>query len=237
MTIDDLEPTREATAPYGRALSSALAAFATSTHALAEAPSAAAAFGAIAASAAAATHADVALVRVLERDGHRLAVRGVWSASEVVQAELVGSRVPASQLPDVEVDERGALPAALRTFAERVDARAILVAPVRVDGRTVAALELLRRAPSFDADERAFARLAADQVALAIRALERDGSGAAAVGLPRRTSSKSGTSASRTSRTASSPQTAAAGSPTQARAKSRSARAARGPAGSRRVAP
>ncbi len=114
--------------------------------------------------------ADLAVVRV---------VRSEWLAATavagpaVLAAELEGSRLPGPPV-ETEIAELAKLPPEAQAVARRAKADAVLALPIHVDGAVVASLELLRSGPSFTAAEREAARLGAIQVALVLRAFERE---------------------------------------------------------------
>ncbi|HKP17987.1 MAG TPA: GAF domain-containing protein, partial [Gaiellaceae bacterium] len=126
-------------------------------------------------SARTAAAADVAVVRVVE-----LGTLGVYAAAgpPAVTAEIEGSRVTASP-PEEEIAELDLLPAPLRGVAQRAQADAVLVMPVRVEGQVAGTLELFRTGRRFTSAEQQAARVLAAQVALALQA--RTDGGAAAV--------------------------------------------------------
>jgi serine phosphatase RsbU (regulator of sigma subunit) len=136
--------------------------------ALASASSLAEALRLVADGAASAAHADVVLARV-ETHG-RAGVVAVSTGSPALAAELAGTSVAPSELPRREQGMLDRAPVGLRRLAERAGASALLVVPVHVDGRLCGSLELLRSGEVFDEAERRFARLAAGQAALVIRA-------------------------------------------------------------------
>ena len=109
-------------------------------------------------------------MRVLEPDGRWLLTRAVSSASEALTAELRGSRLPVAEMPAGELDESDRLPDVVRAGAERAGGGAIVLVPVVSRGRPIATLELTRSGATFDSGERRFVRLAAYQVAAAVRA-------------------------------------------------------------------
>jgi len=129
------------------------------------------ALGAIAGAAAEATGADVAVVRVLDPEGH-LVARALAPGGSSLGAEIAGTRTTR------EVIAAGELPEATRRAADRARAAGVLVLPARDDARIVGSVELVRVADEFAADERAAAALAATLVALAVRTLGTDGAGA-----------------------------------------------------------
>jgi serine phosphatase RsbU (regulator of sigma subunit) len=119
--------------------------------------------------------ADVVVAR-LGDDAGGLIARAVYASSAALQAELEGSRISAGSVPAEERDELLQLPRPLQRVAEQLGATAVLQLPVRAGGAVVGSLELMRRRGPFDERTRAFARTAADQVALARRAFG-DGDG------------------------------------------------------------
>jgi serine phosphatase RsbU (regulator of sigma subunit) len=130
----------------------------------------------LARAAADATAADVAAIRVVDASGD-LRLRAVAARSQALAAELEGSRFPAGELPQSEVDELADLPEAVRGAAERAGAQAVLLAPVWIAERPAASLELLRDGEPFVLEQLSLARIAAAQLALVLVALgERNGS-------------------------------------------------------------
>jgi serine phosphatase RsbU (regulator of sigma subunit) len=123
------------------------------------------------------TEADVVVARLTEEPGGGLIARAVHSGSAATRAELEGSRLRPGSVPDEERDELLELPRAVRLAAEEISATSVLQLPVRDAGKVVGSLELIRRIGSFDERQRALARAAADEVALARRAFG-DGDGA-----------------------------------------------------------
>ena len=113
--------------------------------------------------------ADVVVARLGDEAGG-LTARAVHASSAALQAELEGSRISAGSVPADERDELLQLPRTLRRVAEQLGAGAVLQLPVRAAGVVIGSLELMRRQGPFDEHERALARTAADQVALARRA-------------------------------------------------------------------
>jgi serine phosphatase RsbU (regulator of sigma subunit) len=122
----------------------------------------------LAATAARATGADVALVRVVESGGAFLAARAV-AASPTVAAELEGSRLAAGDVPSATTEDIDEAPAPLRRVAERLGGTGVLLVPVSLGGELAATLELARSAP-FDAAEVDAAVVASTQLALVLRA-------------------------------------------------------------------
>ena len=130
---------------------------------------------------AAATDADATLARLADHDRRHLTAVAVWASSPVLRAELEGSRVSAGDLAAAAGPGETGLPEPLRRLAKRAGLRATVYAPVTRDGETVGTVEAFRRHGSFDAAAAAAARLAAGQVAIALRAFgiaSRDGKAA-----------------------------------------------------------
>ncbi len=123
--------------------------------------------------------ADLALVRVRSRPDE-LGIAAV-AGPAALAAELEGTRVPASELPEALVDLLEEAPAGVRRVAARAGVAAVLVLPIRFDG-TAACLELYRSGP-FSAAEQLAAELAAGQAALVLRAFA---AGPGAAGAPAR---------------------------------------------------
>jgi serine phosphatase RsbU (regulator of sigma subunit) len=117
----------------------------------------------LAGAALAATDADLALVRVADTEG--LTARAVAPETSALAAEVAGSRAV------IEEIDAGALSASTRRAAERLRAAGVHVEPARIDGRTVASLELIRIASPFNPAERALAAFVAGQLVLAVRTL------------------------------------------------------------------
>jgi serine phosphatase RsbU (regulator of sigma subunit) len=120
--------------------------------------------------------ADVVVARLGDEAGG-LTARAVHASSPALQAELEGSRISAGSVPAEERDELLQLPRPLRRVAEQLGATAVLQLPIHAGGAVIGSLELMRRQGAFDERERALARTAAAQVALARRAYG-DGDGA-----------------------------------------------------------
>ncbi len=112
---------------------------------------------------ASAVRADVALLRVLDDDGAVLEARAVVGTSDVLEAELQGSRVAAEE--DFEPD----------LTAERLGLGAGLEEVIGVGDVVRGRLEAYRRGEPFSAAERALARLGADYAALALVASQPNG--------------------------------------------------------------
>jgi serine phosphatase RsbU (regulator of sigma subunit) len=145
---------------------SALTALSVGADRLASGSDAAAALQAVAETARAATAADLVVLRVVQHD--RLIVRAV-AGSASLAAEIEGSRVD-DPPPEQELDRLDELPPGLRRVAERANAAATVLVPVRLDGRVVALLELHRTHGSFRATDREAGRIAAGQAALVLQA-------------------------------------------------------------------
>ncbi|HSC73718.1 MAG TPA: SpoIIE family protein phosphatase [Gaiellaceae bacterium] len=140
--------------------------------ALANAETLAGALQIVADGAAAAAHADVAIVRA-DVEGHAAAL-GVATGSQALAAELARSGFSLDDLPRHDESELVRMPAVVQRTAQRVRASAVLLLPVQVDGRVCGSLELFRAGEPFDDDEARLARLAAGQASLAIRAFRPD---------------------------------------------------------------
>ena len=138
------------------------------------------ALGSIAARTAEVTGADVVVVRLVDESGDAGA-RAVHAESAALRAELEGSRLPGRAVPAEPLDERDRLPLLLLRAAEQLGASGALQLPVREGNAVVGTLELLRRRGEFDGRERTLALAAADEIALARRALG-DGGAAATAG-------------------------------------------------------
>ncbi len=121
------------------------------------------------------TEADVVVARLGDGGGGLIA-RAVHASSASLQAELEGSRISAGSIPAQEGDELLQLPRPLRRAADKLGATAVLQLPIHAGGAVIGSLELMRRRGAFDERERALARTAAGQVALAHQAFgEGDG--------------------------------------------------------------
>ncbi len=125
------------------------------------------ALGAIARAAAEATHADLAVLRVLDADG-QLVARAMAPEGSALGAEVAGTRAVCESVVAGEVPEP------TRRAAERVQAAGLLVVLARAAGRVVGSVELVRIGSDFHQDERAIANLIGAQVALAVRTLAPD---------------------------------------------------------------
>jgi serine phosphatase RsbU (regulator of sigma subunit) len=138
---------------------------------------------AVADGAAAASGADVALVRVADPGGD-LRLRAVSARSRTIAAELEGSRFRAAELPGDELADLEALPVAVRAAAERIRANAVLLLPVWIAGHPAASLELMRDGEEFGVEEATLARVAAAQLSLALVAFAGRNGSELARGLP-----------------------------------------------------
>ena len=112
--------------------------------------------------------ADVALVRALDDSGTRLEVVAV-AAPQALAAELYGTALPASELPEAPLDDLAQAPAAVRRLAERAGATRLLLMPARADGYAVS-VELYGSGEPFGAEQRVAIELCAAQAALVLRA-------------------------------------------------------------------
>src|SRR5581483_6259021 len=112
---------------------------------------------------AAATDADLAVLRVLD-DGGELVARAVAPEASAVAAETAGTRTSSDRIADGLPSE------AVAQAVEAVAAGGVLVEAARAGGRLVGSLELVRAQP-FGETERAVAQLVAAQLALAVRTL------------------------------------------------------------------
>ncbi|MDX6506652.1 MAG: hypothetical protein QOG06_1296 [Gaiellaceae bacterium] len=119
--------------------------------------------------------ADVVVAR-LRDDSGGLTARAVHAASAALRAELEGARLGPGAVPLEPRDELLQLPPPLRRVAEQLGATAVLQLPVLDGDGVVGSLELLRQRGDFDDRERRLATAAAEEVALARRALG-DGDG------------------------------------------------------------
>jgi serine phosphatase RsbU (regulator of sigma subunit) len=121
--------------------------------------------------AAEAARVDVALARVLARDGGGLVTRAVYS-SPVLAAELEGSRVAPAELGSEEIEyapvDRETTPRAIRRAGVLAGADVAFVVPVAGPDGPVATLELYREEERFSGRERALAALAAAQIGVAL---------------------------------------------------------------------
>jgi serine phosphatase RsbU (regulator of sigma subunit) len=122
------------------------------------------ALDAVAAAVAEATRADLAVLRVVDDEG-RLAARAVAPAGSSLGAEVAGTRGLCETVVGGEPTEP------TRRVAEQVRAAAVIALPARAGGHVVGSVELIRIGDDFGDDDRAFAALAASQVALAVRTL------------------------------------------------------------------
>jgi serine phosphatase RsbU (regulator of sigma subunit) len=166
----------------GSRIGSAIEALAGVSRLLADGATRDEALGAIVEAAARATGADVVVARSVDPDASCVRARAVAAGSPALAAELEGSRFGSDELPAGEVEELDEVPEVLRRAADRVGAQAVLLIPVSNGGGRVGSLELLRRGAPFNREERSLARLAADQVGLAVRVASADDGATAAVG-------------------------------------------------------
>jgi serine phosphatase RsbU (regulator of sigma subunit) len=158
---------------------SSLAALVRAVTAAAGAETAADALRALAEAARAVSGADVALVRALDGSGEQLEAVAV-AAPRTLAAELYGTTLPASELPQTALDDLGRAPAAVRRVAERIGATQLLLVPARADGGAVS-VELHRSGEPFGAEQRIAAELCAAQASLVLRAFAPGGDAASLV--------------------------------------------------------
>jgi serine phosphatase RsbU (regulator of sigma subunit) len=164
--------------------SSAIDALAAVSRLLAEGATRDEALGAVVAAAERAAAADVVVARTIDSDRGCLRARAVAASSPALAAELEGSRYGVDELPSAEVEELDEVPEVLRQAADRIGADSVLLIPLGDRAWPIGSLELLRRGPAFDHEERSLARLAADQMRLTLRAAsDVDGRQSAAAGL------------------------------------------------------
>jgi serine phosphatase RsbU (regulator of sigma subunit) len=114
--------------------------------------------------------ASLVVIRAVDETRGSLLPRAVATGSAAVAAEIEGTRLPLEDAAELEESDVRRLPSAVRRAAERIQASAVLLLPLRLDGRLEGSLELMREGPDFGDDQRGLARLAAGQAALAIRA-------------------------------------------------------------------
>jgi serine phosphatase RsbU (regulator of sigma subunit) len=120
-----------------------------------------------------ATGAEIVIVRVADEARRSLVTCAVVTDSAAVAAELEGSRLPLEDVPALEESMPERLPDGARRAAERVHAGAAVLIPVHLDGRVQGSLELMRAETPFAEPELRFARIAAGQAGLVIRAFAR----------------------------------------------------------------
>ncbi|MGB2875156.1 MAG: SpoIIE family protein phosphatase [Gaiellaceae bacterium] len=113
--------------------------------------------------------ADIVVAWLADESGGLIA-HAVHASSESVRAELEGSRIEAEAVPLNEQSDLDCLPRPLKVAAERLSAVGVLRLPVRDNGAVVGSVELMRSRTEFDERQRALARAAAADVALARRA-------------------------------------------------------------------
>ena len=124
--------------------------------------------------------ATLVVVRVADGEG-RLCARGVAAASRALAAELEGSRLPAGDASERELEDDDA-PATVRETASRIGAGTFRVVPIAASSRVAGLLEVYRGRTGFDAVERTLFRAAAAQAGVAIRAFSGRGDGTGADG-------------------------------------------------------
>ena len=119
------------------------------------------------------TGANVALVRALDAGGERLEAVAV-AAPRALAAELEGTVLAATELPDRTLDDLAEAPRAVQAIAKRVGATELLLVPARANGFAVS-LELFHSGEPLQAAQRLAAELCAAQAALVLRAFAADG--------------------------------------------------------------
>ena len=129
---------------------------------------AAEALRALADAAQAVSEAEVAVVRALDESGERLEAAAV-AAPNALAAELYGTALLASELPEAPLDDLARAPVAVRRLAEHAGASQLLLVPARSDGYAVS-VELYRPGEPFGAEQRIAAELCAGQALLVLRA-------------------------------------------------------------------
>jgi serine phosphatase RsbU (regulator of sigma subunit) len=128
---------------------------------------------AVARATARALGADLVVVRVAQPDGRGLVAGAVASASPAVAAELEGSSLRLDSLLAGEAGTADRVPGPVRATAAAAGFDAVLFVPVQARGRLVCSIEVGRSGEPFDEVEHLVARLAAEQVAAAVRSPER----------------------------------------------------------------
>src|SRR3954467_2145245 len=118
-----------------------------------------------------ATGAEIVIMRVA--DEASLVTCAVVTDSAAVAAELEGSRLALEDVPEFEESALERLPEGVRRAAERVHAGAAVLIPVHLDGHVQGSVELMRAEAPFAEHELRFARIAAGQAGLVIRAFAR----------------------------------------------------------------
>ena len=119
------------------------------------------------------TGASVALVRALDAGGERLEAVAV-AAPRVLAAELEGTVLAATELPERTLDDLSEAPRAVQAIAKRVGATEVLLVPARASGFAVS-VELFHAAQPLRPGQRLAAELCAAQAALVLRAFAADG--------------------------------------------------------------
>jgi serine phosphatase RsbU (regulator of sigma subunit)/PAS domain-containing protein len=150
-----------------------LAALVRAAAAAAVAGTASEALRALAEAAQTVTGASVALVRALDAGGERLEAVAV-AAPRALAAELEGTVLTATELPDRTLDDLAEAPRAVQAIAKRVGATKLLLVPARASGFAVS-VELFHSGESLQAGQRLAAELCAAQAALVLRAFAADG--------------------------------------------------------------
>jgi serine phosphatase RsbU (regulator of sigma subunit) len=156
----------DVTSASDRLPAASLATLVRSVSAAAAAPTCADALSEIAVAACSVAAADVAIVRIPAAGGAELEASAV-AGPATLAAELVGTRVPAGELPARALDDLGRAPAATRRAAELAGATEVLLV---VAGEPGVSLELLRAGDPFTTEERFAAELCAGHALLVLRA-------------------------------------------------------------------
>jgi serine phosphatase RsbU (regulator of sigma subunit) len=125
---------------------------------------------AVAAAIAEGTHADLAVLRVVDDEG-RLATRAVAPPGSPLGAEVAGTRGLCEAVVVGDATEP------TRRVADQARAAGLLAVPARAGGQVVGSIELIRVGEEFGVDDRALAVLAAGQLALAVRTLSPEAAG------------------------------------------------------------
>ena len=95
-------------------------------------------------------------------------------AFQALAAELYGTTLSATELPETPLDDLARAPAAVRRVAEHTGATRLLLVPARADGSAVS-VELFGSGGPFGPEQRLVAELCAAQAALVLRAFAAGG--------------------------------------------------------------
>jgi serine phosphatase RsbU (regulator of sigma subunit) len=154
---------------------SSLAALVRAATAAAAAASISAALQALAEAAQTVAGSDIALIRAPHESGEWLEAVAV-AAPRTLAAELYGTGLPVSDLPDAPLDDLTKAPAAVRRVAEHTGATQLLLVPARAESHVVS-VELFRSTEPFGARQRVAAELCSAQALLVLRAFSAGGDG------------------------------------------------------------